>query len=231
MDPLIAVKREGKRQQILRVAPAPPAGRADGYSGLAAGQQQRRSAIAGKPGMVGREIARFAFEVIAEDLGLESDGARAGRRGIERIGGAGNDPYVRRRQRLGRLIRWIGEMADDRRRRRDGMGREDVARFCERCRVGERRARCHRRRIVTWNVGDHQSGDARRRCGFGETPAFDRRQMFANAIDLRDGGTRSQQRVRHRLLIGKRQTGRRAGQQGRATARDQEQRQIVHSQT
>ena len=67
-----------------------------------------------------------------------------------------------------------------------------------------------------------------RRIGIArQPPAFDARQMFAHGIDLADARARTQQRARHRLLVGEGDAVRRRDPIGRGAARHQHQHQVI----
>ena len=66
--------------------------------------------------------------------------------------------------------------------------------------------------------------------GRAQPPALDGGEVLAHAVDLADRGARAQQRAGHRLLVRKRDPRRRQGEQRRAAAGDQAEREIVRTQ-
>ena len=79
--------------------------------------------------------------------------------------------------------------------------------------IGDGRAGCDYRRIVSRHVGDCQCHDRRWRRGDSQPAALDRREMLADAIYLSDGGAAAQQFSVHRLFIIERQPCRWQGKQ------------------
>jgi hypothetical protein len=96
--------------------------------------------------------------------------------------------------------------------------------------VGHGGSRGNHRRIVAWHIGYGQGEQWRRMTSGGEAAAFDRREMFAHAIYLGNIGARAQQRIGDMLLVIECKPRRGQGEQGRAAARNQAQRQIIGTQ-
>ena len=182
--------------------------------------------------MIGRDIARLAFEIRAEADDLiagvlcDLDGRverslrfrdhlelRAGKRAI-----AG----------LAALVAGIFEGAPDGIVDREIIPRHQRAGVRQRARIRHRRSRCDRGRIVMRHVGDRQRHDlGGALSGAGQPAALDPRQMLADDIHLADRRARTQQCAVHLLLLCERNAvGRRDPVRG-AAAGQQHQQQIV----
>ena len=76
--------------------------------------------------MLGGGLARFALEAVAQDVRRVTGGPRGGHGGIERVGGARDQPGLGARQtgvaRFGRLV--IGRLEKAAQRRLDGVSVE-----------------------------------------------------------------------------------------------------------
>ena len=226
------------RHSVLR-PPRPGSGRADGDGGLAAGKQHGggregmavRADAAGDAGQHGADLARLAFQRVAQDQRREAQGARFGGHRLQRHERRGDHAVLAageaRVAGLGRLLLRLFEMRGDRGGRRDPVMREERARFGEGRGVGHGGAGGDGRRVVAGHVGDGEGDHARRVRRRGEPPALDRRKVAADAVHLADGGAGAEQRAVDLLLVGKRQPRRRQGKQRRAAARDEEQHEVA----
>ena len=90
-------------------------------------------------------------------------------------------------------------------------GRSDLEGVGFGARIGKRRSRGDRGRVVTGNVGDDERDDARRPRRGGEPAALDPRQVFAQDVHIGDRRAARKQRRVDRLFIGE---GHRAGGKG-----------------
>ena len=113
---------------------------------------------------------------------------------------------------------------------RDAVAREHGKRIGTGCRIGHGGARRDIHRNVTRHIRDGQRDEARGMTGDAEPAALDARQVPSHGIDLADGGARAQQRPRDRLLVSKRQSCRRQGQQRGTAAREQAQHEVCGTQ-
>ena len=90
-----------------------------------------------------------------------------------------------------------------------------------------RRARSHRRRIVTWDIGNDVGDQPGGRSGQRQLAALYRRKGLADRVHRTDRGTRAQKLARYILLVGKGNAMRGHGQQRGGAARYQNHDEIV----
>ena len=182
--------------------------------------------------MLGRNVARLAFEVRAEADHLvagvlcDLDGRierslrlcdhlelRAGKRGVAR---------------LAAFIRGIFERAPDGIVDREIVPRHQRAGVCQRARIRHRRPGCDRGGIVMRHVRYRQRHDlGGALSGAGQPAALDPRQMLADDVHLADRRARTQQRAVHLLLLCERNAVGRRDPVRRAAAGQQHQQQVV----
>ena len=181
--------------------------------------------------MFGRHVPRLALHVgaeadhpVAEPLGGLRGGVERGRRGRhDLVFGLLEDRIARLRRLVGRIVQ----------RGLAGGRQVDAALFDDCPRISERRCVRHGgsggddARIVAGHVGDRQGDQPRLAAGMGEAPALDLRQMLAHAVDLADAGAAAQHRLRHGLLVGKRNALGRQQPVGRAATGNQRQHEVV----
>ena len=129
--------------------------------------------------------------------------------------------------RLGRFHGAAFQCSVQSRRHFDGVALQDGQGIGAGTGVGDGRAAGNDGRVVARHIADGQRDHARRCAGSGQAPAFDAREVFANAVHLCNVGAAAQQGLVDALLVSQRQAIGRQREQRRAAARDQAQDQVV----
>ena len=177
------------------------------------------------------DLARLAFDRVAEDEGAIAGPLRDLRCGLERRLRSGDDAGLGASESRVTGFRSLGlgvlKPRHDRWRRGDAVALDDRPGVGERGRVRRGRTRGDHRRIVARHVGDDERDDPGGRGGDREAPALDGRQVLADTVDLIDAGAASEQRLVQGLLVVQRDSRRRRREQGGAAAGYQAEREVI----
>ena len=241
----MAVEPERQRQRVLGVAAAAPgaAHRHGGLAAREQHQRARRhgedrprglggpschrraeardaslaaaGAVQGERRVQPAEVARLAFQVVAQDHRLDAGAARRSRGRLESGRGRREDDDLVLDEACVVWLRGLGHVAAqtraqqvvDRRRPVDAIALEDGERLGERRRVWDSRPGRDHRGVVPGHVADqvrhHVCGVS---CG-REPAALDGREVLPHAVDLGDGRARAKEALVHRTLVVERDAG------------------------
>ena len=218
------MQRDGRRQQPFDIAPA-PAVAAHRDRRFATRQQHARRGhrlatlchLQCNTGQHLADVARFAFQRVAQDVRAVA--------GLTRHAGGGFQRHLRRgnHAHLGALqpgvTRLDGFPAAALQHRQNfswhvnAVAPDHGQRVVAGAGIGHGRAGGNVHGVVARHVGNQQRQHPCRMAGRGQTATLDGRQMTAHAVHLADRGARFKQRAAHSLLVLQRQTRQRQGQQ------------------
>ena len=242
MHARLALQCDGAAEQELGGAAAAAALGLDGHRGFAAAQDhaglaERRVAArhrARQRGVHLADLARFAFDLVAQNVRLDARRACQRRSRLQRLLRRGDQvhgvAFEARVARLGRLEcaalqatqRGIGNG--------DGVAVQDRQRVGAGARIGHGGAAGDDFGRIAGHIRNQQRDHLRRRAHGGQPTALDRGQMLAHAVHLVDGRAAAQQGLGDGLLVLQTQAVGGQRQQRRAAAGDQAQHQVVGTQ-
>ena len=238
MDAGGTVQGHGQGQQELHVAPA-AAGAAHGHGGFAAGQQHagRRHRLAMAPDLQGdgghhlAHVAGLALDAVAQQHGGDAGGAGHLGGGLQgHLGGGdqvGEHPGEARVAGFHRFAAATLQQGPGAGRQIDGVAADDGQGVGAGGGIGHGGAGGDVHGVVAGHVGDQQIDHPGRVAGCRQAPALDGREVAAHAVHLRDGGAGLEQGPVDGLLVLQADALAGQGQQGRATAGDQADDQII----
>ncbi len=244
-DARLAVEGQRQGEQKLGAAPA-LAGRAafgHGHGRLTAGEDdaglgERRAVTrhaAGQRRMRQRDVARFAFHVVGQDVRGQTRLRASLCHGLQHLprGGDEFDAVAAEHgvARLGRLQRAAQQPGADARGNVDAVTLDDFQRLRAGGGIGHGGAAGDGGGIVAGHIRNQQREHLSGGAGGGEPSALDGREVLAHAVHFANGGTAHQQFAVDALFVGQAQPLGGQRQQRRAAAGDEADDEIIGGET